>query len=241
MSNEYKLLCCPFCGELPIITKHHREEMYVFMHRCEVLGPIGRDFREDPMSHVEMWNTRIAAAPQPPAISEGWAIDHSAGRPILTYKGCSVIEAEDAEYVMGLVAKDKMPALGGEPEVLGWTNQIIAGNYGTRQFMPFTEEQEGFYRKHGIRIVELIDRAHLAPLQAEIVRQAAQFKDWQASHHRNYVAVAEERDQLKARRDELEGLLAEAMHFEVGELDQDSWEELRGRVAALYKPAGSEQ
>ncbi|WP_010219412.1 hypothetical protein [Pseudomonas syringae group genomosp. 3] len=68
MNNEYKLLCCPFCGELPVITKHHREEMYAFMHRCEVLGPIGRDFREDPMSHVEMWNTRAAAAPQPPAL-----------------------------------------------------------------------------------------------------------------------------------------------------------------------------
>lgn len=35
-----------------------------------------------------------------------WEIDHSAGRPILLYKKCSVIEAEDAEYIMGLIAKD---------------------------------------------------------------------------------------------------------------------------------------
>lgn len=35
-----------------------------------------------------------------------WAIDTSAGRPILTYKACSVIEAEDARYVLSLIAKD---------------------------------------------------------------------------------------------------------------------------------------
>lgn len=32
-----------------------------------------------------------------------WKIDNSAGRPILTYKGCSVIEAEDAEFVLGAI------------------------------------------------------------------------------------------------------------------------------------------
>ncbi|KWS07505.1 hypothetical protein AL064_19030 [Pseudomonas syringae pv. syringae] len=66
MSNEpndvresRELLRCPFCGGVPFITKHHREEMYAFIHRCEVLGPISRDFREDPAAHVEMWNTRV--------------------------------------------------------------------------------------------------------------------------------------------------------------------------------------
>ncbi|WP_407028915.1 hypothetical protein [Raoultella ornithinolytica] len=39
----------------------------------------------------------------------GWAIDHSAGRPILVYKGCSVIEAEDAEYVLGLIRTHTAP------------------------------------------------------------------------------------------------------------------------------------
>lgn len=32
-----------------------------------------------------------------------WKVDNSAGRPILTYKGCSVIEAEDAEFVLGAI------------------------------------------------------------------------------------------------------------------------------------------
>ena len=36
-----------------------------------------------------------------------WAIDHTAGRPILVLKGCSVIEAEDAAYVIGLIRKDR--------------------------------------------------------------------------------------------------------------------------------------
>lgn len=45
--------------------------------------------------------------PTPVSVPDGeWGIDHSAGRPILVYKGCSVIEAEDAEYVLSLIAKD---------------------------------------------------------------------------------------------------------------------------------------
>lgn len=36
----------------------------------------------------------------PKMLLNDWKIDNSAGRPILTYKGCSVIEAEDAEFVL---------------------------------------------------------------------------------------------------------------------------------------------
>lgn len=41
-----------------------------------------------------------------------WAIDHSAGRPILVLNGCSVIEAEDAEYVLALIKRDAEAAHG---------------------------------------------------------------------------------------------------------------------------------
>lgn len=58
------LLPCPFCGEKPQITKHHREDIYSFMHRCPVLGPISWGFREDPQAHVEKWNARAQPAPQ---------------------------------------------------------------------------------------------------------------------------------------------------------------------------------
>lgn len=40
--------------------------------------------------------------------------------------------------------------------------------------------------------------AEVLRLKAENERQAAQFKEWQASHHANYVAAAGERDQLRA-------------------------------------------
>lgn len=35
-----------------------------------------------------------------------WGIDTSAGRPILVYQNCSVIEDEQARYVLGLIAKE---------------------------------------------------------------------------------------------------------------------------------------
>lgn len=34
-----------------------------------------------------------------------WKIDYSAGRPILTYENCSVIQDEQAEYIMNLLKK----------------------------------------------------------------------------------------------------------------------------------------
>lgn len=61
------LLPCPFCGELPVITKHFKHEMYSFMHRCPVIGPISKDFRETAQGHVDMWNTR-AEQPAPVAV-----------------------------------------------------------------------------------------------------------------------------------------------------------------------------
>jgi hypothetical protein len=42
-------------------------------------------------------------APRP---TGAWTIDHSAGRPILVYENCSVIEDEQARYVLGLIAAD---------------------------------------------------------------------------------------------------------------------------------------
>jgi hypothetical protein len=41
-----------------------------------------------------------------PKPTGAWAIDHSAGRPILVYESCSVIEDEQARYVLGLIAAD---------------------------------------------------------------------------------------------------------------------------------------
>lgn len=41
----------------------------------------------------------------PPSKASDWRIDTSAGRSILVYKDCSVIEAEQADYLMGLLKR----------------------------------------------------------------------------------------------------------------------------------------
>ncbi|GLO03356.1 hypothetical protein PPUJ13061_32540 [Pseudomonas putida] len=69
-----ELLPCPFCGEKPQITKHHREDIYSFMHRCPVLGPISWGFREDQQAHVEKWNARAQPAPQPHPEPIAWMV-----------------------------------------------------------------------------------------------------------------------------------------------------------------------
>lgn len=68
------LLPCPFCGEKPQITKHHREDIYSFMHRCQVLGPISWGFREDQQAHIEKWNARAQPAPQPHPEPIAWMV-----------------------------------------------------------------------------------------------------------------------------------------------------------------------
>ena len=69
-----ELLPCPFCGEKPQITKHHREDIYGFMHRCQVLGPISWGFREHQHAHVEKWNARVQPAPQPHPEPIAWMV-----------------------------------------------------------------------------------------------------------------------------------------------------------------------
>lgn len=51
----------------------------------------------------------VAVSAQPAATLAlvDWRIDTSAGRPILVYKNCSVIESEQAEYVLRLIAADQ--------------------------------------------------------------------------------------------------------------------------------------
>jgi hypothetical protein len=49
-------------------------------------------------------------APAAPTAPQDWRIDTSTGRGILVYKNCSVIEAEQAPYVLGLIAADAAAA-----------------------------------------------------------------------------------------------------------------------------------
>lgn len=62
--------------------------------------------------------------------------------------------------------------------------------------IPEQDEAAWMRRTTGRAVVELFEE--LENFKAEISRQAKQFKEWQASHHANYVRASEERDHLKA-------------------------------------------
>lgn len=68
-NTDAELLPCPFCGELPIVAKHFREDMHTLIHRCKVAGAISWDFGCK-ARHIEQWNTRAPAAPVP----QGWKL-----------------------------------------------------------------------------------------------------------------------------------------------------------------------
>ncbi|WP_227657008.1 hypothetical protein, partial [Klebsiella pneumoniae] len=49
-------------------------DIYSFMHRCQVLGPISWGFREDQQAHIEKWNARAQPAPQPHPEPIAWMV-----------------------------------------------------------------------------------------------------------------------------------------------------------------------
>ena len=52
-----ELKVCPFCGDVPSITKHHKEDLYGMVHRCKAIGAISFDFTNRERI-VTAWNTR---------------------------------------------------------------------------------------------------------------------------------------------------------------------------------------
>ena len=69
------------------------------------------DYSARIMSALEPAGVGAVEAPQLSIHKRGsqnrWSIDHSAGRPILMLDGCSVIESEDAEYLLRLIKNDQ--------------------------------------------------------------------------------------------------------------------------------------
>lgn len=51
-----------------------------------------------------------------PSVLEDWRLDHSAGRPILVYKDCSVIEAEQAQEVLDALRASRGQAQHSQPQ-----------------------------------------------------------------------------------------------------------------------------
>lgn len=101
-------------------------------------------------------------------------------------------------YKAMLAAGPQPPALGGEPEVVAWVN-FDDGRRGV-DFYP------GIVA--GVNVgTELIDRAHLATLQAENKRLDLMVAQADHNYDADRAEWNRERDQLKARCDELEGLV----------------------------------
>ena len=98
----------------------------------------------------------------------------------------------------GICDAPQPPALGGEPEVLGWVVTDMNGDFyfaANRQTSADTP---------------LIDRAHLAPYQAEIERLWAlclEKDERMAAMNESWSRCISQRDQLKARNAELLRLL----------------------------------
>ena len=87
------------------LSREHLEQM---LSRAEVFddGGDGAD-AESARSLAVMLRAALA---EPVPAAGNWAIDTTAGRPILVYQGCSVIEAEQAYYVLGLINGTVLPA-----------------------------------------------------------------------------------------------------------------------------------
>lgn len=77
-------------------------------------------------------------------------------------------------------------------------NGIVFDVHQNRSFPDFMAQNRDY-----ADLVLAASPAAVLELIAEIERQSAQFKEWQASHHANYCAVADERDQLKAENETL--------------------------------------
>jgi len=109
-----------------------------------------------------------------PRTSAGeWRIDTSAGGPILVYKGCSVIEGEDARYILSLIAKDARQPVAEyqyrfwNDEMPGWSSwqPISKSDYERELVEPFEgREVRALYAAPPAQAVDLgpEDRAMLA-------------------------------------------------------------------------------
>jgi hypothetical protein len=100
------------------------------------------------------------AEPVPQSVGD-WAIDTTAGRPILVYKGCSVLEDEQAHYVLRLIKNnliEPVPTAVDKVETLALVHRYDLIQWFGRAWRTTPPG------------TELVDRAHVTRLQAEVER-----------------------------------------------------------------------
>ncbi|QJD55088.1 hypothetical protein QIT81_gp26 [Pseudomonas phage MR15] len=149
----------------------------------------------------------------------------------------SVWTAMADAYKAMLAAAPQPSALGGETEALGVAAYV---NQCNGQFVLKRELDTDNFPEFWDKLVFLKDASALfAPLQAEIERWKACYEEASDKHSVAYAEankLADQIDQLKARRDELEGLL----RIVRGKLSFGP-DDVISIDAALSKTAGSEQ
>ena len=157
------LLPCPFCGEKPQITKHHREDIYSFMHRCQVLGPISWGFREDQQAHIEKWNARAKPAEQ----HQGEPVVLPARKREFTDSGTALLQNLSWNACLDEIAKLGPLYTHADPGEVGRLRGII--------------------RMHEKTVQEQAD--HLAYMRAQLAERDALLREWLELHRRQQQPV----------------------------------------------------
>ncbi|WP_241150761.1 hypothetical protein [Pseudomonas viridiflava] len=138
-------------------------------------------------------------------------------------------------YFEQLAAAPQRPALGGEPDILG---KVVSFGEGPKEI----SWAKGKIPEFG---VELIDRAHLAPLQAEIERLDDELDErgqWDTAQLKVIHGLNDDVARLKARCNEMEsGLRIIATAGTKTRAPDLRLKAKQTLIRALSKPAGSEQ
>lgn len=53
-----EIKACPFCGGLPEITKHYKDDMFKLRHWCPIVGTLDFDWKNNRDQVITTWNTR---------------------------------------------------------------------------------------------------------------------------------------------------------------------------------------
>ena len=81
------------------------------MSRMDAVIAAHKTWPTDLRKKLSLHDLRRMSGWAPKPSPRDWRIDTSAGVPILVYQNCSVIEGEQARYVIGLIEKDGQQGL----------------------------------------------------------------------------------------------------------------------------------
>lgn len=105
-ASDTKALVCKLYERIQAIPSAERQSALIKRKALEDVFAAYETWPADIKAKLSLHDLRRMNGWAPRTNFGDWRIDTSAGGPILVYKDCSVIEGEDARYVLGLIAKD---------------------------------------------------------------------------------------------------------------------------------------